>query len=629
MKRRLLAVAVVAALGATLVAQAPTSTATSSVSERVADGTLRPARLKVDGGTKRLPFFSGGRLESLALGGTATSGARTQPSLTGKPAARAGAGIAVRSLGCAERNRGRNIRGNQDCTYRRQGETDIAVDPNNPKTLVAGMNDSLVGFNRTSMDFSVDGGEHWGAISTAPFGYRLNAPDQLEPTSADPNRHTIKGGAGTQHSYDACSDPYLAADSRGRFFYSCVGFDVASNAGLAFVVPSPAGAKGSYFDQVPAPFDLSAPYSGREHIIAEDNSAGAIYDAPKVAADAYVNSRNRDNVYFTWTVFDVTCGAKHDEYCESPIWGSMSTDHGFTWSTPEKISGVNGSICTLGNALNPKLNPGSCNLDGHSDIQVRPNGDLAVTFISQNTPGTDPQILALSCRPRGSSPEGSARLNCQQPTKVADYVTGPGCDFGGGAEQCIPGVNIRAPFETAQRLAVNERTGDLYDTWYDYRRGEFDVFVSKSTDGGRSWRAPRKVNPDRGTDHYFSAIDVGERRGANVAISYYRTDRVKNENNPPPGGFGTDVATKMSDYVLSGGRGRHTPYSFTVLSPRFPPPDGLQAGFNGDYSGIVVDAKQMAHPIWSDTRNRIPNPQFNKGTVDEDVFTVTRPIPGS
>jgi hypothetical protein len=34
-----------------------------------------------------------------------------------------------------------------------------------------------------------------------------------------------------------------------------------------------------------------------------------------------VNSPNRDNGHFTWTVFDFTCGPNHDQYCESPIWG--------------------------------------------------------------------------------------------------------------------------------------------------------------------------------------------------------------------------------------------------------------------------------------------------------------------
>jgi len=594
------------------------SSAAPSVPQRIAAGTLKPAYVKVPGGLKRMPFLSPGRTEVLTNSRAGAQAKRGQPNSPG---------IAVESAGCADRNRGdRNVRVNQDCTYRRQAEEHIAVDPNNPNNLVGGMNDSIIGWNRTSIDFSVDGGKHWGAISTAPFGYRLNDPTDLLPTAADPNRHTIKGDPGSLHSYDACSDPYLAADSRGRFFYTCVGFDIASNDSLAFVVPSPPGAAGSYFDQVPPPEGLAPPYTGREHIVAEDNSAAASYDAPKVTADHFPGSPNRDNVYFTWTVFDFSCGATHDQFCESPIWGSMSTDHGFTWSTPEMISGSNAGVCTMGNAFNPDLNPAACNLDGHSDLTVRPNGQLAVTFISQNTPTQDPQILSLNCHPSGSSPAGTAHLNCGTPRKVADYVLGPTCDFGRGPEQCIPGVFIRAPFETSQRLSVDERTGVLYDTWYDYRLGEFDVFVTRSTDGGATWTSPRLVNPDRGTDHYFSAIDVGE-RGTQVAISYYRTGRVPGENNPPPGGFTEDVATQPSDYVLSGGTDLSTPYGFEVLSPKFPPPDGIQAGFNGDYSGITVDRNGIAHPIWSDTRNRVPNPDFNKATVDEDVFTAARPIP--
>jgi hypothetical protein len=617
---RLLALGVLGMVGASIVVQAPSSSAEPSVSQRIAAGTLRPAYLRVPGGVKRMPFLSPGRVESLLNTSAASAAVAAEKAPTST-------GIAVRSLGCAERNLGRDVRVNQDCTYRRQAEEDIAVDPNDARNLVAGMNDSITGWNKTSLDFSVDAGAHWGAISTAPFGYRLNAPDQLLPTAGDPNRHTIRGGAGTLHSYDACSDPYLAVDSRGRFFYTCIAFDIASNASMVFVTPSPPGAKGSYFDQVPAPFDQSPPYTGREHVVSEDNSAAASYDAPKVAADAFAQSPNRDNVYFTWTVFDFTCGKTHDQYCQSRIFGSMSTDHGFTWSTPEPISGANRSLCVLGNAFRGSLNPHACNFNGHSDLVVEPNGALAVTFQNGNTPGLDQQILALHCRPHGSSTAGTARLGCGSPAKVADekVANAPTCDFGG---QCIPGAYIRAPVETSQRIAVNERTGALYDTWYDYRFGEFDVFVARSDDGGRTWTAARKVNPDTGTDHYFSAIDIGENGGTHVAISYYRTDRVNGENNPPSGGFGPGVATKMSDYVLSGGLDLHTPYAFSVLSPRFPPPTGIQAGFNGDYSGITIDANNVVHPIWSDTRNRVPNPQFNKATVDEDVFTVTRPAPG-
>src|SRR5439155_16813448 len=74
-----------------------------------------------------------------------------------------------------------------------------------------------------------------------------------------------------------------------------------------------------------------------------------------------------------------------------------------------------------------------------------------------------------------------------------------------------------------------------------------------------------------------------------LAISYYRTCRVPNENAatvfapPQPG-----VQKENSDYTLSGGHGRNTPYGARPVSPVFPPPDGLQTGFMGDYSGITV-----------------------------------------
>jgi hypothetical protein len=308
----------------------------------------------------------------------------------------------------------------------------------------------------------------------------------------------------------------------------------------------------------------------------------------------------------------------------------MSTDHGFTWSTPERISGRNADVCQFGDAFDPSLSPAACNFNGHSDIAVRPNGHLAVTMLNGNTPTVNQQLLSLKCAPSGSSTEGTAHLNCGNPTKVANEIFegAPQCQ---GVGTCSPGAFIRTPEETSQRIAVNQDNGDLFVTWYDYRFGEFDIFVSKSSDGGTTWTPPHKVNRDSGTDHYSAAIDVSERNGrSRVGISYFRTDRVANENQPPDGGFSIGdpgVGEKLSDYVLAGGSGVNTPYAYSVLSPTFPPPDGVQAGFNGDYTGITITPDGQAHPIWSDTRNRVPNPFFNHVTVDEDVFTATHDLP--
>jgi hypothetical protein len=616
---------VIALAAGALALQASNSGAAPSVLQKIASGRLRPATLRVNGQTKTLPFITHGSFGSGDMGAASASSLRTTHGAHGTAQ-----GFSLGSLGCRKRNHHRNVRVNQDCTYRRQAEEDIAYNPRHPSNLVAGMNDSIIGWNQTSLDFSLDGGHHWGAISTAPFRYRLNAPEDLLPTADDPNQHTLTGTEGTLHSYDACSDPYVDFDSEGRAFYTCIAFDIATNANLVFAVPSPVGAKGSYFDQVPAPFGISAPYTGREHIIDEENDLSAFSDGPKLAADSYRHSPTRDNVYETWTSFDSTCGDTGDQYCQSTIYGSMSTDHGFTWSTPEQISGVNPDLCVLGDAFDPSLDPNACNFNGHSDIAVRPNGHLGITFLNGNTPSVDQQILALKCSPSGSSTAGTAHLNCGKPSRVAfeKLTNAPQCE---GIGQCSPGAFIRMPEETSQRLAVNQRNGDLYNTWYDYRFGEFDIFVARSRDGGATWSKPHKVNPDRGTDHYFSAIDINERHGhSRIGISYYRTGRVPHENNSPPNGFAIGdpgVGEKMSDYVLSGGTMRHSPFAFHVLSPRFPAPDGIQAGFNGDYTGLTITPNGRAHPIWSDTRNRVPNPGFNKVSVDEDVFTVSHRLP--
>jgi hypothetical protein len=78
--------------------------------------------------------------------------------------------------------------------------------------------------------------------------------------------------------------------------------------------------------------------------------------------------------------------------------------------------------------------------------------------------------------------------------------------------------------------------------------------------------------------------------------------------------------------VLAGGTGSSTPYAFRVVSPVFPPPDGNQAGFNGDYSGLTINNRLQAHPIWSDTRNVSPD-TVNGSAHDEDIFTDIEGLP--
>ena len=421
-------------------------------------------------------------------------------------------------MSCARRNTDGNVRVNQDCGYRQQAEELIKWNPRDPNNLIAGMNDLRQGYNLGAFAFSFDGGRTWGD-DPPPFYQKLNAPECeqaalppycLRDLAPDPNNHTILGTPGNYFTYDGGSDPALAFDLEGRAFFSLIIFDRVAGDGSAVVVTqSPAGAGGSFYNNLRQ--------FTRRFVVAEDNSPAASHDKQFITTDITPGSPNRDNVYTTWTVFrfDPRCGPQpnpsgNPRYCESPIFGSMSTDHGITWSTPEEISGASAGGCFFGNLLDPGRDPHACNFDQGSDPITLPNGDLEVVFNNGNTANGNPnsQQLGVHCRPTGTSPAGTARLNCAGPTFVGSDVTvgEPQCDFGRGPEQCVPGTYVRT--NDFPRIAENRGNGHLYATWQDYRNGEYDIQLSESTDGGLTWQQAGTVNPDRGKDHYEPAIDV-------------------------------------------------------------------------------------------------------------------------
>jgi len=594
------------------------------VVRRAATGDLKPAEITTttsDGKTvtRTLPFFSNATLQAVqdalnvAAGEDRLEGADAGGDIANTDFSDIGGTKAT--LGCAKRDSAGNTRVNQDCSFRRQAEEDITYNPANSNNILGGQNDSRVGYNQCGIDYSNDNGQSWGDL-LPPFRQHENAPDFDGPSAVNPNRNTIAGDAGTYHTYDAGSDPAIAADSQGRAFFSCVIFDVFSNASGLYVTQSPTGADGSFYFNVPSSIGRTPT---KRFLVVEDNSAVVFHDKNMISADRLPRTGSHptgDNVYVTWTVFKfgTQCISAFNPggYCESPIFGSMSTDHAVTWSTPEEISGTADALCFFGNFFNPNLSEHKCNFDQGSYSVALPSGDLEAIFNNGNTPAGNPngQQLGVHCKPTGSSSAGTAHLNCATPAKVGDDIIAgePLCNFGRGPEECIPGAFIRTN-DFPRITKDNTQNNHLQAVWQDYRNGEYDIQISISTDGGLTWTEKGTVNPDTGLDHYFAAVDQSPSKGDRIGVSYYRTERVPNENTTPTGGFAPGqpgVQARNSDYVLAGGTGGATPYDFTVLSPAFPPPNGAQAGFNGDYSGLTINRSEEAHPIWSD-KVSLPN----------------------
>jgi hypothetical protein len=630
--------ALVAALATFGGSQASSSGAKGPIAKQAASGNLKaPTITTTKNGktvTRTLPFLSGSTIQAVqdalkvSAGDERLEGADASPDIANSDFSDIGGG--KQTLGCAKRDKKGNERVNQDCSFRRQAEEDITYNPADPKNLVAGQNDSRVGYNQCGIDWSTDLGNTWGDL-LPPFRQHENAPDFDGPSAVNPNNNTIAGDQGTYHTYDAGSDPAVAVDSQGRAYFSCVTFDVFSNASGLYVTQSPLGAQGAFYFNVPSSI---AATPTKRFLVVEDNSTVVFHDKNMISADRNPSSPNHDYVYVTWTVFKFGCPTPND-FCESPIYGSMSTDHGLTWSTPEKISGAAPGLCQFGDFFshNP-ANANDCNFDQGSYSVTLPDGALEVVFNNGNTPAGNPngQTLGVHCSPSGSSTAGTAHLNCASPVKVGDDITvgEPRCDFGRGPEECIPAPWIRTN-DFPRITKDNTQNNHLYSVWQDYRNGEFDIQMSMSTDGGQTWHEVGTVNPDSRLDHYFAATDQSPSRDDRVGVSYYRSERVPNENTTPSDGFtpGRDPGVQQgnSDYVLAGGTAGNTPYDFTVVSPVFPPPDGAQAGFNGDYSGLTIPKNNEAHPIWSDTRNADPYAPANGVVHDEDVFTDKESLP--
>ncbi len=124
-----------------------------------------------------------------------------------------------------------NIRVNQDCTLRRQAEEWVGVNPRDFKNVLAGQNDSRVGFNHCGYDWSLDGGRKWGDTGTSP-------PPFYQELFVE-----------TLDTADACSDPAGTFDHLGNAYATGVFFDVADFESAIWVAKSNAPFKGRFYHE--------------------------------------------------------------------------------------------------------------------------------------------------------------------------------------------------------------------------------------------------------------------------------------------------------------------------------------------------------------------------------------------
>jgi hypothetical protein len=495
-----------------------------------------------------------------------------------------------------------NIRVNQDCSLRRQAEEVVVANPLNPQNLIAGQNDSRIGYNHCGYDWSFDGGKTWG--DQVPAFYQFVLADG--------------------HTADACSDPTATFDAQGNAYVGGVLFDINS-AASAFVVMKSNAPIGGEFYHTPQALSFQTYRDVPMGVVASDSDPNIFHDKEFIVADANRNSPKANNVYATWTRFDLNTGAGVGGH--SPIYFSQSTDGGATWSPGIEISGANAAACT---AYSGETDANACDQDQGSHPVVGRDGTVYVAFGNGNTPinGVN-QHMIVKC-PANQDCSNSA--NWTAPAKIGDdYGTQPFGPVGSTAcpagRQCLPPNGYRLDDFVEGSVSV-DNSGKLYFVWADFRNGgancnplgsaatattpcDNDVFYSYSTNGGMTWSAAANLTPKSkfGPAAQWQPWSAVAPDGKTLFVGYY--DR--SYGNCESTGCNDITLASVKDPASASPKAKYQRMTTSSMPNLVVANNPIEAGFLGDYMWVSVDKAGRPLIVWADTRGL-------NDTVEEDIY---------
>ncbi|MEZ0093855.1 neuraminidase (sialidase) [Streptacidiphilus sp. EB129] len=431
-------------------------------------------------------------------------------------------------------------------------------------------------------------------------------------------------GPGT-NSPSAEAEPYAAANPRDpKNVISIYQQDRWSNGGARGLSAS-YSTDGKHFTQIPLPFTHCAP-GGLAYQRASDGwvsfgpdgkayASALIFDATTArngvaAATSVDGGRTWQNVtpvisdndpaigddknsvtadplhagvaYQVWDRLDQT-----STLFDGPAYISITRDGGRTWSTarPFVDTSTVPNTQTIGNVI----------------VVDRHTGTLYDFFDSITF--TDPSGSTVSDVHYGMVSSTDQGRTWSKPTRVV-------------TDTSVPEVDPNAPTDPTKALraggglpsaAIDPQTGELYLAYEgsDFTGGGYDAIqLTHSTDGGRTWSGPTRVNQAPGAPAFTPSIAVDAH--GTVAVSYYDLRYLTPGNT-------TTLPTAA--WLLTFPRGGENSPIERQITPVF---DWLQAPdagghFLGDYEALINDGP-LVRPVLVETNNAQP-------LNSTDVFT--------
>jgi hypothetical protein len=317
-------------------------------------------------------------------------------------------------------------------------EVSIAINPLNPDNIIAGS-------NLRYYYYSFDGGETW-TQEQLPNG-----------TWGDPSVLFDKTGrayiANLRYGWDAIVVRY--SDDGGRTW----------SAGVKLFGPSSPNAKpGSFYES-------------------------SLQDKEWIATDMS-DGPHGGNIYAAWTDFSKYGSAEPGD--SSVIVFARSTNRGESFEPFVRVSDRGGDAIDSDNTVEGAV------------PAVGPDGEVYLCWAG-------PEGLYFDRSFDGGVTWGSDRVISDQP---------------GGWDIEISGINRSNGLPvTITDISPSVYSGTVYINWVDQRNGDTDVFILASTDKGETWRGPVRVNDDEvgnGKDQFFTWAAVDPVTGELVVVFYDR-----------------------------------------------------------------------------------------------------------
>lgn len=333
-------------------------------------------------------------------------------------------------------------------------------------------------------------------------------------------------------NFKVSGDVSTAFDNQGHAFVCYIAFDKLGT----FNYWAHGATRNGIF--VRRSLDGGATWEANHFPVAEQATKPGIpfEDKPYIVADNS-HSQYAGNLYVGWTRWNLT---------NSQMLISRSTDDGLTWSAPIEI-------------------------DRHSGLPRDDNGAAE---------GFDAAV----------GPDGRIYATWSQDDDIVLSVSRDGGRTFSRARPIIHTAPIMFAVQTLERangfpqIAIDPRSQRLYVTWSDYRNGDLDIFCSTSTDHGKKWSPPARVNTDPehdGADQFFQWLAVDPADGSAYVLFYDRRTDSENRTQTVTLARSADSGHSFQNYAWTR--------------------DPFEAGgvFFGDYTGLAAYDGRV-YGIWTE-----------------------------